>query len=105
MRSPLAENRAPLFSMFGGKPLFHGPRSLLAIFLVCLLVPAATASAVSRSAAPGNVLILLSVEYGLPAYDIIPSEIRGKLKTPSIGPVNPFAEYLDSPPFLSCRKI
>ena len=105
MRSPLAENRAPLFSMFGGKPLFHGPRSLLAIFLVCLLVPAATASAVSRSAAPGNVLILLSVEYGLPAYDIILSEIRGKLKTPSFGPVNLFAEYLDSARFPEDRYL
>jgi len=48
---------------------------------------------------PKNVLILLSGEYGLPAYDTILNEIRSVVKDGYSRPLNLYAEYMDSARF------
>jgi hypothetical protein len=48
---------------------------------------------------PRNVLILLSGEYGLPAYDLILHEIRRVVKAGYSSPLNWYAEYMDTARF------
>jgi signal transduction histidine kinase len=72
-------------------------RMLFSLFCLSLTIipPAFT----SESTQPRNALILLSSEYGLPAYDAILHEIRKGLKSGVSGPLNLYAEYMDSARF------
>lgn len=74
-------------------------RCWIIIILIGVLFLASAFPAAAESAAPKNVLILLSVEYGLPAYDIMLNEIQMKLRQGVPGPINMYAEYIDSARF------
>jgi signal transduction histidine kinase len=74
-------------------------RRRVIIIITGVLFFASPLAAAAESATPKNVLILLSVEYGLPAYDLILNEIQMKLRQGVPGPINMYAEYIDSARF------
>jgi len=65
------------------------------LVIITALLLLASAAGISEATVPQNVLILLSSEYGLPAYDAIISGIRSILRNGISGPLNLYAEYLD----------
>jgi signal transduction histidine kinase len=75
----------------------HSNHKALRCFIMTLagLLLLASAAGISEATVPKNVLILLSSEYGLPAYDSIISGIRSTLRNGISGPLNLYAEYLD----------
>ena len=75
-------------------------RAVAAVGLCFILVCAASAAETTQ---PRNVLILLTSEYGLPAYDVIIDEIRTSLKDGISGPLSLYAEYLDMTRFPADR--
>ena len=77
----------------------HHIRHWVIFILIGVLFFASAFTATGESAVPKNVLILLSVEYGLPAYDIMLNEIQMKLRQGVPGPINMYAEYIDSERF------
>ncbi|MGD9054379.1 MAG: hypothetical protein PVG17_21145 [Desulfobacterales bacterium] len=74
-------------------------RRRVIIILTGVLFFASPLPAAAESATPKNVLILLSVEYRLPAYDLILNEIQMKLRQDVPSPINMYAEYIDSARF------
>lgn len=75
-------------------------RAVAAVGFCFILVCAASAAETTQ---PRNVLILLTSEYGLPAYDVIIDEIRTSLKDGISGPLSLYAEYLDMTRFPADR--
>jgi len=71
--------------------------AVLVFILACPAFPADTAK-------PRNVLILLSGEYGLPAYDLVLNEIRRVVKERYARPLNWYAEYMDTARFSDFQK-
>lgn len=67
--------------------------------LFCLFLATPPAAPAADATYPKNVLMLMSSEYGLPAYDIIVGEIRTGLKKGFANPLNLYAEYMDTARF------